>query len=117
MSKASIGQILKKDQAMKLRRISNLGAKIAQLEADRDRWREEVRRLLHLCDDWSKHSDHLEAENKRLRDVERAARAYGVYLHKSVNVGPLTNNPTNEAALLTSLYQSLDAAALQDIDK
>lgn len=50
------------------------------------------------------------AEIERLRRVRDTASAFRRYLCKSVNVGPLTKDPTREAALLRNLYAALDEA-------
>ena len=44
-----------------------------------------------------------------LEAVAASARAFRKYLARSINAGPLTNNPTREAMLLRALYSSLDA--------
>jgi hypothetical protein len=38
-------------------------------------------------------------------DLVAAVRAYLAFIRKSVNVGPLTKNPTREAALLRRLAE------------
>lgn len=40
-----------------------------------------------------------------MTELEVAVRAYLDFLRRSVNVGPLTNNPTKEAALLRRLME------------
>lgn len=49
----------------------------------------------------------------RIEELELGLRDYLHFLRKSLNVGPLTNNPTKEAALLRRLMELVaDPAAL-----
>jgi hypothetical protein len=54
--------------------------------------------------------DHAQ---KRIEAMEAALRDYLMFLRKSVNVGPLTKNPSKEAAHLRRLIALIpDVAAL-----
>ena len=44
-----------------------------------------------------------------LQRIERSAFALKHYLEKSLNAGPLTNNPSREAAILSELFAALAA--------
>lgn len=50
------------------------------------------------------HEAWLAAE-RRIEELEAAVHAYLDFLRRSLNVGPLTNNPTKEAALLRRLME------------
>jgi predicted nucleic acid-binding Zn-ribbon protein len=61
--------------------------------------------------------EQLENENRELRkrveQLEAALRDYLMFLRKSVNVGPLTKNPSKEAAHLRRLIALIpDVVAL-----
>lgn len=51
-------------------------------------------------------------------ELEAAVRAYLDFLRRSLNVGPLTSNPTKEAALLRRLMELVpDAPASRSFDR
>lgn len=50
------------------------------------------------------HYNALVRDHQKLTALEQAVAAYQDYLKRSVNVGPLTNNPSKEAGLLRKLW-------------
>jgi len=83
---------------------------VAELEARIEQLEERMRGADALIVLWETRATRAEA---RIEQLEAALRDYLMFLRKSVNVGPLTKNPSKEAAHLRRLIALIpDVAAL-----
>ena len=70
-----------------------------------------------LVDNFGRLLDEAADRIEALEAALRPTQDYLAFLRRSTNVGPLTNNPTKEAALLKRMMEATDAALAPEKDK